>query len=572
MILTPATAPPPLRTEPIEPPEIKNAPVTSSHGVPAFQPYADPIQQHITNDAQEDAPTSDERPFLARLSVPTVVLDTQTISHTMAAALSLTLLGHMLYLKSQVPLYVPLASPSAYNPLTLCSVFSPVAQLTRMPGGRSNPKAAKKRDELLATFDLLTSHLHTTFIALSTVYARCKLAKAKPAPAVEDENARPQSQTTDEARTAAAHLMFVMGPSPNAARARILLTIDGLEVKVWGARVDAAANSEDGSDEDSEGSEQCDPEDGSEESEEEDVGSSGEDELSEDEDGDSEEDAVSDAGLSDPGSEPPSSRSPSPSSPLTRSLAPSPESIHSPSALPNPLPSTPFSDIPATHPTTTTADKPETRARPEHFSPPPPSLSPPASRVTPQLHATTSTLASPAPQLSYAEEQRALRAAERLLSRTLMNAWVDSEGDMSTELGTSLPSFPFPLCSIVPTHANSLYPLSSFYGTQMLTPTACTQPRPRHTSSSARRAASPTPPGPRARTSPARSTPRSPPRSTTPAPSRPTSAPTERGRGRGSRVRACAPRACGSAAGAGLRSSVRSARQTRPGRMSRERV
>ena len=30
----------------------------------------------------------------------------------------------------------------------------------------------------------------------------------------------------------------------------------------------------------------------------------------------------------------------------------------------------------------------------------------------------------------------ALRAAERLLSRTLMNAWVDGEGDMSSELGT----------------------------------------------------------------------------------------------------------------------------------------
>ena len=42
--------------------------------------------------------------FFERLKVPTVILETPSISHTMAAALSLSLLGHTLFLKSQVPL------------------------------------------------------------------------------------------------------------------------------------------------------------------------------------------------------------------------------------------------------------------------------------------------------------------------------------------------------------------------------------------------------------------------------------------------------------------------------------
>ncbi len=46
--------------------------------------------------------------FLARLKVPTVVLETPSVSHTMAAALSLSLLNHTLFLKNQVPLYVQL--------------------------------------------------------------------------------------------------------------------------------------------------------------------------------------------------------------------------------------------------------------------------------------------------------------------------------------------------------------------------------------------------------------------------------------------------------------------------------
>ena len=42
--------------------------------------------------------------FFERLKVPTVILETPSVSHTMAAALSLSLLNHTLFLKSQVPL------------------------------------------------------------------------------------------------------------------------------------------------------------------------------------------------------------------------------------------------------------------------------------------------------------------------------------------------------------------------------------------------------------------------------------------------------------------------------------
>ena len=110
-----------------------------------------------------------------------------------------------------------------------------------MPGGGSNPKVAKKREDLLTTFDMLSSHLQTTFVALSTAYAKCKSAKGKAAAQTGDENSQKDTQayTAGRAQRGAAHLMFILGPSVGAARARILLTIDGLDVKVWGERADA---------------------------------------------------------------------------------------------------------------------------------------------------------------------------------------------------------------------------------------------------------------------------------------------------------------------------------------------
>ena len=117
-----------------------------------------------------------------------------------------------------------------------------------MPAGKSNPKAAKKREELITTFDTLDSHLRTTFDAISTAYAKCKSGYAvtsSPSDKLQIESA---SSGPAPARKGTAHLMFVLGSSVAAARARILLTIDGIDVKMWGSRTQDQSDDEDGDD------------------------------------------------------------------------------------------------------------------------------------------------------------------------------------------------------------------------------------------------------------------------------------------------------------------------------------
>ncbi|KAI9059044.1 hypothetical protein FKP32DRAFT_1635003 [Trametes sanguinea] len=397
MILTPASQPPMAPHMDDSTKSISALKESSSHNIPS----AITSSVSANTKPKADAPSrkaDEEDKFLQELNVPTVVLDTPSISHTMAAGLSLSLLGHTLFLKSQVPF--------------------PVAQLLRMPGGGSNPKVARKREELLATFDTLSSHLQTTFVALSTAYAKCKSAKSKTTPALSDENSQkePQEDPSVTPQRGAAHLMFILGPSVGAARARILLTIDGLEVKVWGQRPDVPPNEVT---EETEGDSSIDIEDTDEEEEETDSDS---DQFEEDEDDLSEGGSVAtedqedelDELDSDTDSVPPASRSPSPDPPA-RSLAPSPESRPSPQA-----PLKPLSD--SGHNVASSSSCLHT-STPANAQPAPPSTS-------------SSRESSPQPTLSYAEEQAALRAAERLLSRTLMNAWAEAGpgGDMASEL------------------------------------------------------------------------------------------------------------------------------------------
>ncbi|KZT67010.1 hypothetical protein DAEQUDRAFT_729609 [Daedalea quercina L-15889] len=267
----------------------------------------------------------------------------------MAATLAMSLLGHVLFLKSQVPF--------------------PVVQLARMPGGQSNSRAAKRRNDLLAAIDTLSSHMQTTFTALSTALARRRSRDGDDAP--------PSIGT--------AHLAFVLGPSVGAARARIIYTVNGLELKVWGERDDVPGPSRRPRAED--------PEESEEEEEEEDVNDSeeeGEGSLSEEESEDSVDSADEpEDSNEDSSSEPPLSRSPSPSPPASHP--------HSHASSP-------------------------TRSLSENIAPPP----------APRRAAT----APPAsvPSQTYAEEQQTLRTAERLLSRTLANACADDSGGMSSEL------------------------------------------------------------------------------------------------------------------------------------------
>ncbi|KAG0692668.1 hypothetical protein DFH29DRAFT_1084594, partial [Suillus ampliporus] len=83
--------------------------------------------------------------------IPSVTLDADLVTDSMAARLCISLIGHVLFLKSQVPF--------------------PVMQMARMPGGDATSRAAKKCRELLNSFDTLASHLNTTFTALSTAFA-----------------------------------------------------------------------------------------------------------------------------------------------------------------------------------------------------------------------------------------------------------------------------------------------------------------------------------------------------------------------------------------------------------------
>ncbi|KAJ6465953.1 hypothetical protein C8R47DRAFT_1201498 [Mycena vitilis] len=129
-------------------------------------------------------------------TVSRITLDVDDISAELAGHLAATLVGHVLFLKNQVPF--------------------PVMQLYRIPGGKSTPRALKQRTELLDAVDTLSSHLGTTFSALSTALAR----GAKGA----------------RTRRARAYLAVLVGPSIGSAKTRVMFAVDGLVVRVWGER------------------------------------------------------------------------------------------------------------------------------------------------------------------------------------------------------------------------------------------------------------------------------------------------------------------------------------------------
>jgi hypothetical protein len=257
----------------------------------------------------------------------------------------------------------------AEQPVFFHSAFSPVAQLARVPGGASTSRAAKKRSDMINAFDELSSHLHTTFSALSTALAQ-----------------NPTHRSTDTV-----YLALVLGPTIGAPKARVVLAVEGLEVKIWGKRedIDEASLTSEGSRE-GDDIEDYSSDDGSE---------AGDDSIhgSTEEDTDSDVGDVEESPSSPPASEPPLSRSPSP-------LLEEP---------PRPLSPAPASSI----------------RRPLR-----PSLSPNSS----QSSSASRPYLAPKPARTHAEGQQALRAAERLLSRTLLNASAEG-GGMAAELGTCAP-------------------------------------------------------------------------------------------------------------------------------------
>jgi len=219
---------------------------------------------------------------------------------------------------------------------------------------------------MINAFDELTSHLHTTFTALSTALAR-----------------NPAHRSTDTV-----YIALVLGPSIGMPRARVVLAMEGLEVKIWGERDDfeEARIPSDGLYEDDEDEDDCSSDDGSEG----DASSRRGDVEAEEhvDNGDVGEDAE-EPPSSPPASEPPSSRSQSPSS-----------------------------------------------EKPSHPSPPPATSIRQPLQLLPSPGLSRPYLVPP-PARTRTEEQQVLRAAERLLARTLVNAHAEGDG-MAAELGAHM--------------------------------------------------------------------------------------------------------------------------------------
>lgn len=260
---------------------------------------------------------------------------------------------------------------------SLVAYFSPIAQLGRISTNASPAsRAAKKRVEMITAFDELSSHLHTTFSALSTALA----------------------QNQKHGKTDTVYLALVLGPTIGAPKARVVLVLEGIEVKIWGEGAEGAQQFFVDPHEGEGDSDDCSGDGDSDAS-----GDSDEDEGCDipDADADADANAAKEHPSSPPASEPPSSRFPSPSSDVL---------------------SQPSASAPAS-----------TTSRPLRLS-----LSP----KSPTSCSASQPYLAPKPAQTHAEEQRTLRVAERLLARTLVNANAESGGGMAVELGAALPPFP----------------------------------------------------------------------------------------------------------------------------------
>ncbi|KAH9065159.1 hypothetical protein EDB83DRAFT_2382173 [Lactarius deliciosus] len=325
------------------------------------KPISPILPEHDTGTQRVDVSLKRER--VPRM--PSMKLEVTAIQEDVAASLAVALLGHVLFLKSQVPF--------------------PIAQLGRISTNASSaPRAAKKRMEMITAFDELSSHLHTTFSALSTALAR--------------------NQTHEKTDTV--YLALVLGPTIGAPKARVVLVLEGLEVKIWGqhddveeARLPSAGPHEEG---------ECD-------SDSSDHGDSdGESQASCNSDNDADKETGSDVADVDAGANSAKERSSPPA-------APEPPLSRTPSPLSDVL-SQPSASAPAT-----------TTSRPLRLS---------LSSKSPTSSSASQPYLAPKPARTHAEEQQILRAAERLLARTLVNANAEGGGGMAVELGAAFPHFP----------------------------------------------------------------------------------------------------------------------------------
>ncbi|EAU82417.2 hypothetical protein CC1G_11103 [Coprinopsis cinerea okayama7 len=147
----------------------------------------------------------------------------------------------------------------------------PVQQLCRMSGKNTNTKAAKQRTELLNAFDTLSSHLTTTFTALSTALARSSSKENKDASPVDHR----------------AYVAILLGPSLGTAKSKVFLGVDQFDARIWGMQEEQTGGNDD-EDEDTDE----DDESGSE-------AESGDEEATSDEEGPSDSESEGSEGESD---------------------------------------------------------------------------------------------------------------------------------------------------------------------------------------------------------------------------------------------------------------------------------
>lgn len=194
---------------------------SSSHATPeSTPPTSPPISP--SRAARLSAKTKAQ---LAVPVLPTAVIDGAAISPTMAARLTLCALGHVLFLKDQIPY--------------------PVGQLAKL-AARIDPSAApskstKKLVELLDVYDVLACHLHTTFDALSRALAK-NVTRYPPPSRDASDTVYPNAQT---------HLILAVGQTIATSRSRVILELDGFEVKAYGCDVDPASTDDAASDDES---------------------------------------------------------------------------------------------------------------------------------------------------------------------------------------------------------------------------------------------------------------------------------------------------------------------------------
>ncbi|KAJ3758120.1 hypothetical protein EV360DRAFT_44583 [Lentinula raphanica] len=193
---------------------------------------------NITPNAQPIAPQGTRTEHIGENSarrIPKVCVDVDTVPDIMAAKLATSLLGHVMFLKNQIPF--------------------PMLQLSRLPGGKAS---AKLQRDLIDSFDTLSSHLDTTFTMLSTAFARSTLTNQL------------ASGTADAPRKLAAspaYMAILIGPSIGTAKSKVILAVDSLEAKIWGLRDEPSPETVDDDEEDEGSSEASEEEELDEEDE-----------------------------------------------------------------------------------------------------------------------------------------------------------------------------------------------------------------------------------------------------------------------------------------------------------------